>query len=202
MDKNYIKDISKTLENIKLDGIKLKGSQEEDNKINSLWNFFNSSRISDLFLILLLMSITTLVIRIFGLNTSFISDLEIYSVLSDFNWLLLLNDSLIYIFNYLMIFFIVTVLLGVLLRTLEYQLILNSMTSITYFRLSSTSFNLMGIIFMSNYIFRFNEGLLVTNVLINEVNSNWQVGLYFTFFIFYIIVLPLLMVIQQFNDRR
>lgn len=74
-------------------------------------------------------------------------------MINDWIWLTLLNDSLAQIFNYLFYFFVATILISAI----------NIVTRPTAFEIGQIgvyaekycviSFNLLGIIFLSNYIF-------------------------------------------------
>ena len=148
MENYNLKNIDRSLNTIASHYV-YKDKQKESN-INNIWSLLNSSRIIEIFHFLSLIAIFKFILLFFHIIKSNHFQLPIFKEIGSWKWLNLLN--LVYFFVFLLIITVINV------TTRHTSFTLGTIGDIAekYFVIV---FNIIGIIFMANYIFLFNHEL-------------------------------------------
>jgi uncharacterized membrane protein len=185
MERNNLKNIDRSL-NIIANHFAYKDKQKEST-INNIWSLLNSSRIIEIFHILSLIAFFKFILLFLNIIKSNQFQLPIFKEIGSWKWLNLLNVSLYPIYEFLVYFFIFLLIITAI----------NVITRYTSFTLGAIGdiaekyfvivFNVIGIIFMANYIFQFNHELSLS-----LKHTDLTGFLTTTMFIFYFICIPIM----------
>lgn len=157
MENYNLKNIDRSLNTIASHYV-YKDKQKESN-INNIWSLLNSSRIIEIFHFLSLIAIFKFILLFFHIIKSNRFQLPIFKEIGSWKWLNLLNISLYPIYEFLVYFFVFLLIITVInVTTRHTSFTLGTIGDIAekYFVIV---FNIIGIIFMANYIFLFNHEL-------------------------------------------
>lgn len=161
--------------------------KQKESTISNIWSLLNSSRIIEIFHILSLIAIFKFILVFFHVIKSSHFQLPIFKEIGSWKWLTLLNVSIYPIYEFLVYFFIfLSVITAINITTRYTAFTLGAIGDIAekYFVIV---FNIIGIIFMANYIFQFNSELSLA-----IKNTEFSTFLSIFLFIFYFICFPIM----------
>lgn len=161
--------------------------KQKESTISNIWSLLNSSRIIEIFHILSLIAIFKFILVFFHVIKSSHFQLPIFKEIGSWKWLNLLNISLYPIYEFLVYFFVfLFIITAINVTTRHTSFTLGAIGDIAekYFVII---FNIIGIIFMANYIFQFNHELSLS-----LKNTDLPMFFTITMLIFYFICVPIM----------
>lgn len=161
--------------------------KQKESAINNIWSLLNSSRIIEIFHILSLIAIFKFILLFLHIIKSNHFQLPIFKEIGSWKWLNLLNISLYPIYEFLVYFFIfLFIITAINVTTRHTSFTLGAIGDIAekYFVIV---FNVIGIIFMTNYIFQFNDELSLS-----LKHTDFPMFFTISMLIFYFICVPIM----------
>lgn len=161
--------------------------KQKESTINNIWSLLNSSRIIEIFHFLSLIAIFKFILLFLHIIKSNHFQLPIFKEIGSWKWLNLLNISLYPIYEFLVYFFVfLFIITAINVTTRHTSFTLGAIGDIAekYFVIV---FNIIGIIFMANYIFQFNHELSLS-----LKHTNLPMFFTITMLIFYFICVPIM----------
>jgi len=161
--------------------------KQKESTINNIWSLLNSSRIIEIFHFLSLIAIFKFILLFLHIIKSNHFQLPIFKEIGSWKWLNLLNISLYPIYEFLVYFFVfLFIITAINVTTRHTSFTLGAIGDIAekYFVIV---FNIIGIIFMANYIFQFNHELSLS-----LKHTDLPMFFTITMLIFYFICVPIM----------
>lgn len=161
--------------------------KQKESTINNIWSLLNSSRIIEIFHFLSLIAIFKFILLFLHIIKGSHFQLPIFKEIGSWKWLNLLNISLYPIYEFLVYFFVfLFIITAINVTTRHTSFTLGAIGDIAekYFVIV---FNIIGIIFMANYIFQFNRELSLS-----LKHTDLPMFFTITMLIFYFICVPIM----------